>query len=546
MNTHSLSVSDLRYLITFIFIAVTIPAGEGLKAHPESKPDGDARKGGVERTAKNESRLKLSVVEAGQEVSIPAMIRVLDEKGQAVKIPGLQDRCVGLPKKFRQMGWYVLPASETLSLPASKLTLELVSGLERTRKSVELDLGEGETHECRIELKRFWNSSEAGWVSGNTHLHLKDLSREEADRYLSEVSAADGLQMVFVSYLERALVDRTYISNGYSRADLTSLSSPVTRFGNGQEYRHNFGGGGEGYGHVLFLNQSERVLPSSLGPGIAQQEDDGTVLRSGIQSARDQGSTILWCHNQFGYEDIPSWLSGLVHAQNIFDGGNSGSYGDTFYRYLNLGVRVPFSTGTDWFIYDYSRVYAQMGGGDLSPGNWLAALRKGRTFITNGPLLEFTVNGKGPGEEIPSADEVSIRYRVLSRENVGMPELIVNGSASELSSTKVTGHPGWFEAEGELTVALAEPAWLALRVNPENGVTNEFQRQIFAHTSPVYVNTSRGELFHPETAHLMIKEIQSDLAVIEAEGVFATSTEKETVSALYEEAIRALQQRLKN
>ena len=37
--------------------------------------------------------------------------------------------------------------------------------------------------------------------------------RDRSDRYLVEVSRADGLDVVFVSYLERAVVDRAYITN---------------------------------------------------------------------------------------------------------------------------------------------------------------------------------------------------------------------------------------------------------------------------------------------------------------------------------------------
>ena len=102
---------------------------------------------------------------------------------------------------------------------------------------------------------------------------------------------------------------------------------------------------------------------------------------------------MIWCHNTFGHEDIPNWVAGLLHAQNIFDGGDHGSYEDTFYRYLNVGMKVPFSTGTDWFIYDFSRVYVPLAG-ELTTKRWLAELAAGRSYITNGPLLELTADGQ--------------------------------------------------------------------------------------------------------------------------------------------------------
>ena len=514
-------------------------------AHPETKPEGDARAGGIEKSETDSVELEISVLDGETKRPIPAMIRVLDEEDQPRPITGLLDRCIGLPKKARGLGWYVLRETSTVLLPADAIKVEAVSGLEYSREIVSLDLGEGASLPCRIELSRFWNAREQGWISGNTHLHLKDLTKAEADRYLTEVSEADGLQLVFVSYLERALVDRSYTTNEYSREELESLTSKVTKFGNGQEYRHNFGGGGEGYGHVLFLNQSERVSPSSLGPGISQSGDDGTSLREGIEFAHGHGNTIVWCHNQFGFEDIPSWLSGLVHAQNIFDGGNKGRYEDTFYRYLNLGFRVPFSTGTDWFLYDFSRVYARATTTGFSVEDWLSSFRGGETFITNGPILEFSVNGEGPGGSVPSADTVEVAYRVLSRENCGIPEMVMNGYVTPLDATVLTEHAGWWEGKGSVTIGKSEPYWVALRIAPGTDAVNEFQNQLFAHTSPVFVNTDRGEVFDPATAKGMIEEIESDLSEIERQGVFGSDAEKDSVRELYREAIRELQNRLR-
>src|SRR5262245_65353397 len=51
-------------------------------------------------------------------------------------------------------------------------------------------------------------------------------------------------------------------------------------------------------------------------------------------------------------------------------GSRIGKYEDNYYRYLNLGLRMPISTGTDWFMYDFSRVYAEVRGKLTIPA-WL-------------------------------------------------------------------------------------------------------------------------------------------------------------------------------
>ena len=474
------------------------------------------------------------------------MIRLLDASGTAIAIPELLDRCIGLSGEARKLGWHVLTGPVTISAPQAKTRVEAVSGLERIAAHRSLDLS-GKTEDSLVlELKRFWNPAErGGWLAGNTHVHLKDLTREEADRYLREVPKADGLDVVFVSYLERALVDRTYITNEHTRKDLGALSTKRLRFGNGEEYRHNFGGGGEGYGHVMFLNLLERIKPASVGPGITKQGSDGIPLRPGIEKARAQGATVVWCHNGFGFEDIPSWTAGLVDAQNIFDGGNRGSYEQTFYRYLNVGMRVPFSTGTDWFIYDFSRVYVRPRKQDGSLEDWLEGLQSARSFITNGPILELSVNGAWPGEApVPVDRPLEIRYEAVGRHDFGTLELMVNGKPVPFDSIEHQKHDGYFKAIGNTVLNPAEPVWVAMRISPSSETTNEFGRPLFAHTSPVFVRNRGQEVFDPETAKGLIAEIESDLAEINKNGKFTDEAEQESIRKIYRNAIGSLKRRL--
>ncbi len=100
---------------------------------------------------------------------------------------------------------------------------------------------------------------EARWCSANTHLHLKKLTREESDRYLRDFPAADGLDVLFISHLLRAGDDREYITNQYPTGRLKFLETRGVLVSNGEEHRHNFGPGGEGYGHVMLLGLKELV-----------------------------------------------------------------------------------------------------------------------------------------------------------------------------------------------------------------------------------------------------------------------------------------------
>ena len=251
---------------------------------------------------------------------------------------------------------------------------------------------------------------------------------------------ADGLDLVFVSLLRRIPDERDYITNTLTDGDLGRLSQGGVLFGNGEEHRHNFGPGGEGFGHVMLLNILKRIEPVSIGPGIMKEGTDGIPLQRGIRTAREDGATVIWCHNTFGHEDIPNWVAGLVHAQNIFDGGDHGSYEDTFYRYLNVGMKVPFSTGTDWFIYDFSRVYVPIAG-ELTSKKWLAELAAGKSYITNGVFLELTADGKPIGETIAA------RRRATSCE-----------SPARRSAATTFGRWSWFTMAASIHSVAAQAA----------------------------------------------------------------------------------------
>lgn len=439
----------------------------------------------------------------------------------------------------RDKNWYAIAPRAVLSVPRAKLKVETFHGLETELATREIDLAGRPTHKLSIPLKRFYNAAQRQLRAGNTHLHLMKLTHTEMDRYLRLVPHADALDLVFVSLLRRIPDERDYITNTLTEGDLGRLSQSGVLFGNGEEHRHNFGPGGEGFGHVMLLNILKRIEPVSIGPGIMKEGTDGISLQRGIRTARDDGATVIWCHNTFGHEDIPNWISGLLHAQNIFDGGDHGTYEDTFYRYLNVGMKVPFSSGTDWFIYDFSRVYVPISGA-LTTKQWLAELAAGRSYITNGVLLEFSVNGKPIGDTLDVAvgDEFQVAGRAIGRHDFRQVELIHNGRV--IHSVAARQNDGHFAADLNHTVRVDGPGWLALRI-PQAAGQNEFGKPLFAHTSPIYLTVNGKRLFCADVAQELLSEMNASQQFISDKATFADTDEREAILRVYREAIAALQ-----
>lgn len=495
----------------------------------------------------------VDVVEGDRPVA--ALFRVFEADGTPVPLDSLLSRGLGIEGPSPARAWSVLPGHARLRLPRRPLSVEAFRGIDTDITHLDLDLSRKESVAIRLPLHRFSDPESRGWFGANTHLHLQKISREEADRYLVEIPAADRLDALFVSYLERAEADRDYVSNRLTDADLQELSARSgVLIGNGEEHRHNFSAFGQGYGHVMFLNIRNLIRPVSLGPGIMKTGTDGTPLERGIDQAREQGATVLWCHNTFGLEGIPNWITGRPHAQNIFDGDPSthGSYQETFYRYLNAGLRVPFSTGTDWFIYDFSRVYARLPSLRVTR-DFLGSLEQGRTFITNGPLLEFSVNGRGPGDTLSLETPAPVRVsaRAVGRVDFRTLELIRNGEVVKAeSSHREERH---FTADLSMDLDLAEPCWLAVRTPPpplkddpaQGFPRSELGGPIFSHSSPVYVQVGGRPVFHRPAAESLLEDLKSAKSTIEKAAVFADDHERGHVLEVYTRAIAVLEKRLR-
>jgi len=503
-------------------------------------------------------RLTLELVDRSTGAPRSGVIQVLDERGRRLELAELLDRGIGVEAEYPIHHWSVLAEPATLQVPRGSYTVRAFSGVETELAETTIACRDS-TASARIRLQRLFEAAREGYAAGNTHLHLQRFAPLESDRYLLEIPRADGLDVVFVSYLERAGADTAYSSNRYSFDDLRRMSTSHLHLRGGEEFRHNFGAWDAGYGHVLLLNIRELIKPASIGPGISGAGTDGTPLKAGIERARALGATVIWAHNNWGLEDIPNWVMGRVDAMNVFDGDDSTqtmrTYQRAFYRYLNAGLRVPFSTGTDWFMYDVSRVYVHSDSA-FTVERWLEDLKAGRSFITNGPLLHFEVERRRPGGviDINERGRVRVAGRAIGRLDFKRIELIRNGEVVASAPSRPEGKH--FVADLRVALPVAGPVWLALRTpSPFRGgeqrdtrvpevPLNEFGREVFSHTSPIYVRFRGREVMDSATAMSLVREMESNRQYIERRGAFANSEERDRVLGVYDEGIATIKKHL--
>ena len=166
--------------------------------------------------------------------------------------------------------------------------------------------------------------------------------------------------------------------------------------------------------------------------------------------------------------------------------------------------------------------------------NWIEAVRAGRTFLTNGPLLSFTVNGQEPGATIhlPQAGQsVRIRAEAQCVEEFDGVEVLLNGQV--IASEAPTGSP--YRAVIEFDWPVHTSGWLAARC----WGTREMQlllggEQPGAHTSPVYVRVA-DQALPPDPAAVSRLQAALDymLQWVEQSGRFENERQHEQLRGIF-------------
>lgn len=178
---------------------------------------------------------------------------------------------------------------------------------------------------------------------------------------------------------------------------------------------------------------------------------------------------------------------------------------EVYYRFLNCGLHLPVSAGSASGVkpapLGYNRVYVKVPG-QFSYDNWFRALKAGRSFATNGPVLAFTVNGRDPGGliRLPRPRRLRIRASAQSLNPLDRLEIVHNGEV-------VRSVSGAENLQLDFTFNAARTGWLAARTFEKFDHTARF-----AHSSPVYLQRPGDRGTDPAAARFFLDWIDREIA----------------------------------
>jgi len=427
---------------------------------------------------------------------LAARVSVTDACGKPIHIDGISTHVEYLGKH-----WCYTDGSFTVTAPGEGVTMEIRHGPETLPVKISLDNSPGKSI---ITLHRWINMHDMGYMNGDIHIHTP--FSETAHLQMK----AEDLDVLNI------LVGEDSVKNKQFTGSLDPASSPGHTIYVAQEVRD------WQMCHLNLLGLSSMVPGYPIvGGTLESYSHTHWLMAPAADETHRQGGLVCWSHfsNLPGAESPIAIALGKIDALELmtYDDPtqlpshwgpwkNSGMPSaefpvmrgmDLWYQYLNSGFRLPVVAGTDKMADDIpmgSNRYYACTKGDTTYKAWLAAIKSGQGFITNGPILTFQVDGHNPGEVIIFPGTQKLHAIVTARSILPFAtlEIIANGW--------VVGHKTIFAADNppvdgvyimnvETDLMINESTWIAARVadDPDNK-----QRilprglSVFAHTNPVY------------------------------------------------------------
>ena len=438
-------------------------------------------------------------------------------------------------------------ASE-VTVPAGTVQVDVMHGFENRFEQRTVEVKAGQTTQLAVHFVPPFDTVNAtsSWVSGDVHTHMNYAGTyRNTPEHLVEQAAAENLAIVedLVVNKEQRIPDMAYFS-----PQLDKASNADHLLLHGQEYHTSY------WGHLGLLNLTQHfILPgyaaypntaaASLYPANANVAD----------MAHEQGALVGYVHPFDSVPDpgkdesltaeLPVDVAlGRVDYIEVVGFSDHKSTAEVWYKLLNCGFRLPTAAGTD-FMGNYAslrgpvglnRVYAEVKPSPLKIEPWLASIKAGRTFATNGPLLRFSLGGHGIGGEVKLEKQQEVRFSAEMNSVVPVDHLqiVCNGKVARelaMNSERRAAH-----VDG--AIALDASGWCVLRAFSDKAEYPILDLYPYATTSPVYVSVMGTAVHDTAAAAYFVAWIDRLIAAARSNTSWNTEAERESVMGMLQEA----------
>ena len=393
--------------------------------------------------------------------------------------------------------YWIVPGPVDMMIPPGQWQISILRGLEHLQVTDTVQISSGETVEKVYQPKRWTDMAAKGWYSGDDHVHAQVMSQSDADNLLTWALAED---LKVVNLLEMGDHERTYFQQRAFGADGRIQYGNTVLIPGQEDPRIGH------LGHTIALNIPQPVRDTSR-----------YYLHDWVYDrVHELGGLYGYAHVNRERFDIHRDMSlnipkGKVDFVELLQFHNLGTR--LYYDFLNLGYKVTASAGSDvpWGgTVGEVRVYAYVKEKPFISDAWFEAVGKGHTFVTDGPMIEFSVDGALPGDEIqigPDTQTLKVKARAWGHPDRMVPtrlEIVRLGQIVRSTTDPVTSSG---DLRLEFDLDSDQGFWLAARAYADDGSS--------AHTTPIYISNPPLRFWDHTQALGLIDQQMSSLSEIE-------------------------------
>lgn len=392
-------------------------------------------------------------------------------------------------------------------LPRGRVLVDVARGYEYEPIRAWVDIEPGQ-RQLQLRLKRWIDMKSQGYFSGDTHVHFLS-----AQGSLTEAQAED---LNVVNLLQSQWGHLFTNTEEFTGKPQISQDKETIVYVSQENRQHMLG-------HLSLLGLKDPVMPwASGGPGEAELGGGLDITMSHwADAAHEQGATVILPHLPTpNAESAVLVATGRADAVEMLDFLTFEHL--EYYRYLNGGYRLPLVGGTDKMSNETPvglyRTYVHIPQDEeFTYDNWCKALKLGRTFLSGGALLWFTVEGQPIGSEIKLKGGGTIEVEAVARSIFPLHTLQIVQAGHVVAET--TAEKGARELRLHTYLKIERDTWMACRcAGPGYTARPHYdhrQRGIMAHTSPIYVTCQdQYAAFDSASAQYMLTLIEGGLAYI--------------------------------
>lgn len=319
--------------------------------------------------------------------------------------------------------------------------------------------------EFSVPVRRRLNRP-TGWYGGDNHAHSVYSDGNDTPAQMAEAARGEGLDwFVLTDHGAGPFIQHVLKAN----EEAMTLSEPGKFVViPGEEFTT------PDY-HANVINGTVLELPT-----VPLQQVIDVVLK---MDSEERPVTIKLNHPTWGGTPKAVELARQLERLPLIELWNSPEPQTTqlWWELLNKGMRIFAETSTDTHNRKTSplghrRTYIYLGNKPLTAENIVKAIKEGRSFLSRGALLFFTVNGAIPGDTV-AATQLSVRVEVESVSPVDRIELVQNGKVAHTFNAG-----GQTKFVGEVTLPMSDGWILVQAMDGKNPIP-------LAMTNPVFVRT---------------------------------------------------------